>query len=136
MSNKSEADEIKITYKPKETNEEPVRIFGRDFVFKIEDKCKIIYKDNEYDLNEYFDDIDNNYNNKDLFSIKLRVINNITTVYQMFNGCNNLISLDILDLSKWDTSNVTELSCIFSCCSSLSTLPDISRWNVSNVKNM
>ncbi len=113
MSNKSEADEIKITYKPKETNEEQVRIFGRDFVFKNEDKCKIIYKDNEYVLNEYFDDIDNNYNNKDLFSIKLRGINNITTAYQMFNGCNNLISLDISDISKWDTSNITDMSFMF-----------------------
>ena len=77
MSYQKGVDEIKITYKPKETNGEEVRIFSEAFVANNENKCKIIYQDNEYDLNENFDDIDNNYNSKDLFSIKLRGINNI-----------------------------------------------------------
>ncbi len=136
MSSQKGVDEIKITYKPIETNEENVRIFGKAFVANNKDKCKIVYKDNEYDLTEYVNDIDNNYNNKDLFSIKLRGINNITTTYQMFNACDLLISLDIQDISKWDTSNVINFNSIFCGCHSLPKLPNISKWNISNTKNI
>jgi len=135
MSSQKGVDEIKITYKPIETNEENVRIFGKAFVANNKDKCKIVYKDNEYDLTEYVNDIDNNYNNKDLFSIKLRGINNITT-YQMFNACDLLISLDIQDISKWDTSNITDMSFMFCGCISLLYLPDISKLNTSNITDM
>jgi hypothetical protein len=36
--------EILIKYKPKEDNEEKVRIFGENFVNNNIQKCKIIYK--------------------------------------------------------------------------------------------
>jgi len=39
----------------------------------------------------------------------------------------------IPDISKWDTSNVTNMSYMFSNCYNL---PDISKWDTSNVKNM
>ena len=52
----------------------------------------------------------------------------------MFDGCSSLSSLP--DISKWNTSNVKDMSYMFSGCSSLSSLPDISKWNVSNVNYM
>ena len=47
---------------------EGLRILGYIFVYNNKDKCKIIYKDKEYDLKEYFEDIDNNYNHKEEFT--------------------------------------------------------------------
>ena len=35
-----------------------------------------------------------------------------------------------------DTSNVTNISCMFYKCHSLNSLPDISKWNTSNANNM
>ena len=52
----------------------------------------------------------------------------------IFDNCSSLISLP--DISKWNTNNVNTLIGIFSGCLSLITLPDISKWNTNNVKNM
>ena len=52
----------------------------------------------------------------------------------MFGKCCSLISL--VDISKWDTSKVTNMLSIFSKCYSLALLPDISKWNFSNINNM
>ena len=52
----------------------------------------------------------------------------------MFYDCSSLSSLP--DISKWNTNNVTDMSHIFYGCSSLSSLPDISKWNTNNVFNM
>ena len=35
-----------------------------------------------------------------------------------------------------NTTNVTDMSYMFSYCSSLNNLPDISKWNTTNVTNM
>ena len=51
----------------------------------------------------------------------------------MFFGCSSLLSLP--DISKCDTSNVTNISGIFSNCSSLIILPDISKWNTNTNNN-
>ena len=52
----------------------------------------------------------------------------------MFYNCSSLLSLP--DISKWDTINITDMHKIFYNCSSLSSLPDISKWNTENVTNM
>ena len=51
----------------------------------------------------------------------------------LFNGC-QLNSL--LEFSNWNTSNVENISGMFSGCSSLVYLPDIQNWNTINVTNM
>ena len=43
----------------------------------------------------------------------------------MFLGCNSLIALP--DISKWNTSNVEDMSGMFRECNSLISLPDISK---------
>ena len=40
------------------------------------------------------------------------------------------------DVSKWDVSNVTNMSYMFGDCSGDAFNPDVSAWNVSNVTNM
>ena len=52
----------------------------------------------------------------------------------MFGGCSSLLSLP--DISKWNTNNVTNMSGLFSKCSSLISLSDISKWDIKHVNNM
>ena len=52
----------------------------------------------------------------------------------MFDKCWNLETLP--DISKWDTSNVTDMSTMFSGCFQLKALPDISKWNTKKVQHM
>ena len=33
-------------------------------------------------------------------------------------------------ISKWSTNNVNDINSIFGCCFDLSSLPDISKWNI------
>ena len=87
-----------------------------------------------YEITEYFDDIDNSYNNKEEIKIKLKGVNNITNMSYMFYRCNSLSSLP--DILKWNTSKVTNMRSMFDNCHSLPSLPDISKWNTSKVTNM
>ena len=50
----------------------------------------------------------------------------------MFNGCSNLTSIN---MSGWDTSNVTTMYSVFRECSKLTSL-DLSSFNTSNVTSM
>ena len=75
----------------------------------------------------------NNYK-KDKLKIKLIGIENVTNMSYMFYNCSSLSNLP--DISKWNTNNVTNMSYLFYNCSSLSNLPDISKWNTNNVNNM
>ena len=57
---------------------------------------------------------------------------NVTSMGNMFNGCSSLTSLD---LSTFNTSKVTNMGGMFRNCSSL-TLLDLKRLDTSNVTNM
>ena len=50
----------------------------------------------------------------------------------MFNKCSSLKSID---LSKFNTNNVTNMSFMFYRCSSLNSI-DLSKFNTNNVTNM
>ena len=52
----------------------------------------------------------------------------------IFTGCSSLVSLP--DISKWDMSKITNLALMFSDCRSLTSLPDISKWDTSKVTDM
>ena len=52
----------------------------------------------------------------------------------LFKGCSSLKSLP--DISKWNTSNVTKMDNIFADCKNLLKLPDISKWNTAKVNSM
>jgi surface protein len=56
---------------------------------------------------------------------------NVTSMYQMFYSC----YLTSLDLSNFDTSNVTSMSYMFDSCTNLTTL-DLSNFDMSNVTSM
>ena len=75
-----------------------------------------------------------NYKNKEKLEITLIGINNITDMSFMFSDCTSLLSLP--DLPKWNIRNVTNMYKLFGNCSSLISLADISKWNTSLVKDM
>ena len=82
------------------------------------------------------------------------------TCYFWFSGCSNLTeikgiqylntsevtnmscmflfcpSLQSLDLSGFNTAKVTNMNEMFCSCSLLSSLPDITKWNIANVANI
>ena len=152
---------IDMKYIPVNNNDKRVRIFGITFVDNNKDNCLIIYESREFELNEYWDNIDPSHNKIDPFTFKLKGINNIINMEYMFSQCDTLISLpdisnvdtsnvininglfaqcslvlSLPDISKWDTSNVIDMGSLFSGCTSLKSLPDLSKWNTSNVRNM
>ena len=118
----SNNNKIKIIYKinnDEEDNDEEdndknqIKIFGEKFVENNKNNCTIKYEDKEYELMENFE-LKNINNPKDNIEIILQGINNITNMSYMFSKCSSLISLP--DISEWDTSNVTVMSCIFEKC--------------------
>ena len=52
----------------------------------------------------------------------------------MFYECKSLSSLP--DISKWNIDNATSMSCLFYGCSKLESLPDLSKWNPSKITDM
>ena len=70
----------------------------------------------------------------DLTSIDLSSFDtrNVTNMQCMFHRCYNLISID---LSSFDTRNVTNMQCLFGCCKNLTSI-DLSSLDTKNVTNM
>ena len=68
------------------------RIFGKKFVKRNKYTCKIIYNNKEYELKEYFKEIDNNYQDKNIIKLKFIIIIDIIDMSEMFYGCYHLIS--------------------------------------------
>ena len=66
-----------------------------------------------------------NYTNNEL-KIKLKGIDKVTNMSYMFYGCSSLSSLP--DISKCNTINVIDINNMFSGCFSLLSLPHISKW--------
>ena len=60
-------------------------------------------------------------------------VSNVTNMSCMFHGCKKLESVG--DISSWDVSNVTDMSFMFYDCKELESVGDISKWDVSNVRN-
>jgi len=113
--------------------EKEIKLFGEDFVENNKNNCKLIINGKEQELKEKY------YfgffsPKKDFLEIKLKGISNITNLFRIFYDCSSLSSLP--DISKLNTSNITNMSWMFYKCLSLSSLPDISKWNISNANNM
>ena len=151
------SDQMEIEYHNYEKGNLDVRIFGQNFIknnannFILfidgkEEKMKEIVKikgTNEtlkiklIKINETTD-LSDMFNKCDCLS-KINIINrwntsNVTTMSGMFSGCKALERLP--DMSKWETNKVTDLSNMFEGCETIESLPDISEWKVENVKSM
>ena len=114
-------------------NDNKIRIFGEKFVNNNKDKCRLSIYDNEYELCEYINK-DIIPENSDVLEIRLIETSQVTNLSNMFSYCDTLLSIS--DFSNWNTTNVINMSSMFSYCTLLTTLPDISNWNTENVVNM
>ena len=52
----------------------------------------------------------------------------------LFCDCSSLSVLP--DISKWNTSNISDMSYMFYNCSSLLSLPDLLEWNTNKIENI
>ena len=128
-----EKNEITCIYKIDKQNSK-LKIFGSGFVKNNAQNCKINIENKEYVLADIFIIPKEILLFKEELSIKLTGIDKITSMRNLFSGCNLLISLP--DISEINTSKITDMGYMFSGCSSLSNLPDISKWNTDNISNM
>ena len=110
-----------------------IKLFGEKFVENNKYHCNIKYENKLFNLIEYLD-ISNNNNQKDKLEIKLIGINNIINASYMFDNCSSLLSIP--NISKWNTNRVTDMSNMFYSCNSISSFPDISNWDTSNVTSI
>ena len=52
----------------------------------------------------------------------------------LFSDCSSIKYLP--NISNWNINNVKDISYMFNNCSSLEKLPDISKWNTMNVNDI
>ena len=114
--------------KPKRSFPQLKKLFGKQFVLNNKDKVIMKINGKEYELKEYIgiDEI----KERKIYIIELIGIEKITNMSYMFHEVT-----DIPDISKWDTSNVTNMSYMF-LDSKIKRLPNISGWKTNNVRNM
>ena len=106
-----------------------------DCFFNIETKkneeeikgCEIYINDKKIDFTYYY-----TFKNKGKYIIKYKFKKILNSSNSMFYGCNSLSSLD---LSNFNTQNVTDMRSMFYECNTLSSL-DLSNFNTQNVTDM
>ena len=113
--------DIDIIYKSNANKK--IKIFGKTFVDNNKNNCKIIYKGKEYELKEYFENINNNE-----IILTLRIFNNISNMDSMFYDCTELYSFPNSD--ELNYSNITDMS---DNINDLSSSFDESKNDVSNI---
>ena len=91
---------------------------------------EIHFKNCNLDLTSFFD-ADKDINTKQIKSIDVHLSSAVTKISKMFNGCNQLESIEFETI---DTSLVTDMSCLFKACSNLKSI-DITRFTTDSVNN-
>ena len=66
--------------------------------------------------------------------LKNNLLSQIYNMNNLFSGCSSLKYLP--NISKWNLKNTTDISLMFAGCTSLIYLPDISNWNTQNITDM
>ena len=92
---------------------------------------------NESNVQLYINDLETKFKKHYMFSrgnykIKMIIKTKMTNCKNMFNGCSNLVKID---LSSFDTKNVTDMSGMFCGCINLKNL-NLSSLNTENVTDM
>ena len=116
-------------------NDGKIKIFGNIFVKNNRKNCRLIINNKEKKLKEYeiLNKIkeNNKINIKKIKKIKIKIYDNLLNIEKMFEECKS-----IKIINKINISYVRNMSKIFYGCTSLKSLPDISKWNTNNVIDM
>ena len=153
-------NEFLIEYKINE-DDRKIRLFGRQFVSRNGNKCKLVIDNKKLDLLEFIeiDNISKHLVNKNIFKLRLLVINEINDCSKMFCDCKSLLrfqkeskkninkkfnqnDIDLfVDKNQFykfkneDYSYIEEMDSKFSNCESLLTVPDISNIDTTKIKS-
>ena len=84
----------------KEYSGDVIRILDKYFIKNNKNKGKLIYKNKKYELKEFFEEIDNNYKDKDIIKLKLYGINNISDMSRMLYGYYHLSSFSEINIPQ------------------------------------
>ena len=104
-----------------------IKIFGNEFIKRNKKKLKVI-RNNKYEKTILKT---NNIKSNRNISIKFNFLENIIYMNSMFKECTSLYKLS--GLPKWKIDYVKDISFLFYGCASLTSLPEISKWNTSQV---
>ena len=110
-----------------------IKLFDGEFFERYKGYCNLIIDGKEQELKEKHTIIKDD-KDKDFLEIKLNGITNITNMNGIFSWCSSLTSLP--DISNWNTLNITKMKMLFNNCKSLISLSDISKWNTINVTDI
>ena len=126
-------EKVILKYKIPEKKDK-LRLFGQIFVENNYKNCILFINGEKKALTEfYMDKFSEKQTEKGEIEIVL-IIKELDDASHMFSGCTNLIYIS--DISKWNTSNIVDMNSMFLGCVSLEYLPDISNWDISNVKDI
>ena len=150
--------EIIFLYQNDNHKNTKIKIFGKIFILNNKNKCKIFINEKEIELAEYYD-IDPKFLNNNII-IRFVEKQSINDMSYMFYDCTSLKA--IYNFSNFDMRKVTNMSFMFYGCSSLKylndflllkdinpenisymffgcksliNLPNITLWNLQNIKN-
>lgn len=110
-----------------------VKIFGESFVENNKNKCKILVNKETKDLTDYYKYSDSEIKNN-VLTLRIMSTSNIINLSYMFSGCSTL--LEVRGTDKWKTDNVTDMSYLFDGCLSLFKIPKILGWSTAKVTDM
>ena len=91
-------------------NNNYITIFGEDFVKNNKNNCYLIINGKQRELCDYLYMNEIKIENNQL-KIQLIEIKHITNMSWMFSNCSSLVSLP--DISKWNIVIVTNMRCMF-----------------------
>ena len=114
--------------------DDEIKLFGEEFVKNNKENCILMIDGIEHELCEKINRSDLKSIKKNILKIKIKEIKKITDMSYMFSNCSTLVNLP--NISEWDTSSVTNMKKMFDNCEALSILPDISKWDTSNVTDL
>ncbi len=95
--------------------ENKISLFGEYFIKSNNNKCKIVINHKKYEITRNLNE--DNDNNKNCIKLKLKLLDDLILINQMFGKCPSLISCP--DLSNLNINKVDDLGELFCGCSSL-----------------
>ena len=115
-----------------------IRIFGDKFVENNKNNCYILINGEQRELKSVLNrnEIHTENNILKIILIEKNTITDMTGMFHYGSGEFNSTLISLPDISEWVTTNVKDMSYMFYNCIALKSLSDISKWNTTNVINM
>ena len=130
---------LKYTPNQKKIKDNKIKIFGKKFYENNKNNCSLTINNQEFPFSEFYILDKNDLKNKNEIELKLNINKPLTDISYMFHADADEPSIylsEITSIQNFDTSQVKDMSHLFSNCTLLKSIPDISNWDTSNVINI